>query len=140
MTSAIVAKLNTDSQRALLLEAWKTFEEQHGTDAELAKVQEMMPTTRKRWRKAEDGSGQLEECTWIRQPHTHSRALTIRLGPCIPGRRAGRQSCFVQVFQGCSRMGGIQGWCGSRRSGWCHWLRWPQLRDGLRLGLGLGRG
>jgi crooked neck len=44
------------------LEAWKTFEEQHGTEEELAKVQEMMPTTRKRWRKAEDGSGQLEEC------------------------------------------------------------------------------
>jgi len=52
-----------DLQRALLLEAWKTFEEQHGTEADLAKVQEMMPTTRKRWRKAEDGSGQLEECT-----------------------------------------------------------------------------
>lgn len=58
-------RARADSQRALLLEAWKTFEEQHGTDADLAKVQEMMPTTRKRWRKAEDGSGQLEECTSI---------------------------------------------------------------------------
>ncbi|GFZ48018.1 Pre-mRNA-splicing factor CLF1 [Saitozyma sp. JCM 24511] len=47
--------------RALLLEAWKSFEEQHGTGADLAKVEEMMPTTRKRWRKAEDGSGALEE-------------------------------------------------------------------------------
>lgn len=54
-----------DEQRALLLEAWKTFEEQHGTEEDLARVQEMMPTTRKRWRKAEDGSGQLEECEWI---------------------------------------------------------------------------
>jgi crooked neck len=49
------------SQRALLLEAWKTFEEQYGTEAEKAHVQEMMPTTRKRWRKAADGSGALEE-------------------------------------------------------------------------------
>ncbi|WWC92353.1 pre-mRNA-splicing factor CLF1 [Kwoniella dendrophila CBS 6074] len=47
--------------RALLLESWKSFEEQHGTPEELAKVEEMMPTTRKRWRKAEDGSDQLEE-------------------------------------------------------------------------------
>jgi crooked neck len=45
-----------------LLEAWKSFEEQHGTEEDQAKVQEMMPTTRKRWRKAEDGSGELEEC------------------------------------------------------------------------------
>ena len=29
-------------------------------------MQEMMPTTRKRWRKAEDGSGQLEECKCCR--------------------------------------------------------------------------
>ncbi|ORX40972.1 Pre-mRNA-splicing factor CLF1 [Kockovaella imperatae] len=47
--------------RALLLEAWKAFEEEHGSDADRVKVQEMMPTTRKRWRKAEDGSGELEE-------------------------------------------------------------------------------
>lgn len=44
-----------------MLEAWKTFEEQNGTEEQKATVQEMMPTTRKRWRKAEDGSGQLEE-------------------------------------------------------------------------------
>jgi crooked neck len=49
-----------DHQRALLLEAWKTFEDQYGTDAEKAHVQEMMPTTRKRWRKAADGSGALD--------------------------------------------------------------------------------
>jgi crooked neck len=48
-------------QRALLLEAWKSFEEQNGSEAQIAHVQEMMPTTRKRWRKAEDGSGTLEE-------------------------------------------------------------------------------
>ncbi|ORY31238.1 Pre-mRNA-splicing factor CLF1 [Naematelia encephala] len=47
--------------RAVLLEAWKKFEEEHGTTEEQAKVQEMMPQTRKRWRKAEDGSGTLEE-------------------------------------------------------------------------------
>jgi crooked neck len=49
-------------QRALLLESWKTFEEEHGTEEERAKVQEMMPATRKRWRRTEDGSGALEEC------------------------------------------------------------------------------
>lgn len=56
-----LAKESADHQRALLLEAWKTFEDQYGTDAEKAHVQEMMPTTRKRWRKAADGSGALEE-------------------------------------------------------------------------------
>jgi crooked neck len=56
-------KLDTKltNQRALLLEAWKTFEEQYGSEEEKAHVQEMMPTTRKRWRKAADGSGALEE-------------------------------------------------------------------------------
>ena len=49
------------AQRALLLEAWKRFEEENGTEEDQQKVQDMMPTTRKRWRKAEDGSGQLEE-------------------------------------------------------------------------------
>jgi crooked neck len=52
---------DADHQRALLLEAWKTFEEQHGTETTQARVQELQPTTRKRWRKAEDGSGALEE-------------------------------------------------------------------------------
>ncbi|RXK38500.1 pre-mRNA-splicing factor CLF1 [Tremella mesenterica] len=47
--------------RALLLEAWKAFEEQHGSDEEKVKVEEMMPVTRKRWRRAEDASGNLEE-------------------------------------------------------------------------------
>ncbi|WWC72621.1 pre-mRNA-splicing factor CLF1 [Kwoniella pini CBS 10737] len=47
--------------RALLLEAWKAFEQEHGTPEDLAKVEEMMPTTRKRWRKAEDGSDMLVE-------------------------------------------------------------------------------
>ncbi|WWC65224.1 pre-mRNA-splicing factor CLF1 [Kwoniella dejecticola CBS 10117] len=47
--------------RALLLEAWKSFEQEHGTPENLAKVEEMMPTTRKRWRKAEDGSDMLVE-------------------------------------------------------------------------------
>ncbi|KAK4688479.1 crooked neck, partial [Tremellales sp. Uapishka_1] len=47
--------------RALLLEAWKTFEVQYGIEEEQAKVEEMLPTTRKKWRKAEDGSGALEE-------------------------------------------------------------------------------
>ncbi|WOO82061.1 Pre-mRNA-splicing factor CLF1 [Vanrija pseudolonga] len=47
--------------RALLLEAWDTFEQEHGSDADRAHVAELKPQTRKRWRKAEDGSGNLEE-------------------------------------------------------------------------------
>jgi crooked neck len=46
------------------LDAWKKFEVQYGTAEDEAKVQEMMPTTRKKWRKAEDGVN-LEECEWI---------------------------------------------------------------------------
>jgi crooked neck len=61
VSRSVEAKHELTYQRALLLEAWKTFEEQYGTDAEKAHVQEMMPTTRKRWRKAADGSGALEE-------------------------------------------------------------------------------
>lgn len=58
--SSLVSDI-ADIQRALLLEAWKSFEEQHGDETTQAHVQEMLPTTRKRWRKAEDGSGALEE-------------------------------------------------------------------------------
>ena len=43
------------------MEAWKSFEEQNGTATTQARVQELQPNTRKRWRKAEDGSGALEE-------------------------------------------------------------------------------
>ncbi|ODN82890.1 pre-mRNA-splicing factor CLF1 [Cryptococcus amylolentus CBS 6039] len=46
--------------RAVLLEAWKTFEEEHGDDENKETVEQMMPTTRKRWREAEDGSGMEE--------------------------------------------------------------------------------
>ena len=49
-------------QRVVLLEAWKEFEQFHGTPEELAKVTEMMPRVVKKWRKLEDGSGALEEC------------------------------------------------------------------------------
>lgn len=45
----------------VLLEAWKTFEQEHGDEESLAKVQELMPKVMKKWRQAEDGSG-LEEC------------------------------------------------------------------------------
>ncbi|KAI5451636.1 NineTeen Complex (NTC) component [Naganishia albida] len=46
--------------RVVLLEAWKTFEKDHGDEESLAKVQELMPKVMKKWRQAEDGSG-LEE-------------------------------------------------------------------------------
>jgi crooked neck len=46
--------------RALLLDAWGKFEDEHGDDAERARVAELRPQTRQKWRKAEDGSGELE--------------------------------------------------------------------------------
>jgi crooked neck len=49
------------AQRVVLLEAWKAFEQEHGDEESLAKVQELMPKVMKKWRQAEDGSG-LEEC------------------------------------------------------------------------------
>jgi crooked neck len=45
----------------VLLEAWKSFEEEQGSSEDVQKVQEMMPKVMKKWRQAEDGSG-LEEC------------------------------------------------------------------------------
>lgn len=47
--------------RAALLEAWEAFEDEHGDDADRATVAELKPQTRKKWRKAEDGSDELEE-------------------------------------------------------------------------------
>ncbi|KAL7422923.1 NineTeen Complex (NTC) component [Cryptotrichosporon argae] len=47
--------------RALLLEAWATFEQTTGDEAAAERVRAMQPQTRKRWRKAADGSGALEE-------------------------------------------------------------------------------
>jgi len=46
--------------RALLLDAWGKFEDEHGDDADRARVAELRPQTRQKWRKAEDGSNELE--------------------------------------------------------------------------------
>ncbi|KAJ9103215.1 NineTeen Complex (NTC) component [Naganishia friedmannii] len=46
--------------RVVLLEAWNAFEQEHGDEESLAKVQTLMPKVMKKWRQAEDGSG-LEE-------------------------------------------------------------------------------
>lgn len=70
-------------QRALLLEAWKSFEQQHGTEEDVAKVVEMMPTTRKKWRKAEDGTGALEECKPFPGLIKRPSLTLIRLGSCV---------------------------------------------------------
>jgi crooked neck len=53
------------TQRVVLLEAWKSFEEQQGSSQDVQTVQELMPKVMKKWRQAEDGSG-LEECTFAR--------------------------------------------------------------------------
>ncbi|KAB5590967.1 Pre-mRNA-splicing factor CLF1 [Ceratobasidium theobromae] len=47
-------------ERVVLLESWKAFEAEHGTEEQVAKVQGIMPQIIKRWRKA-DESGALEE-------------------------------------------------------------------------------
>ncbi|KAG8715162.1 NineTeen Complex (NTC) component [Ceratobasidium sp. 394] len=47
-------------ERVVLLESWKVFETEHGTEEQVAKVQAMMPQIIKRWRKS-DESGALEE-------------------------------------------------------------------------------
>ncbi|QRW13109.1 pre-mRNA-splicing factor CEF1 [Ceratobasidium sp. AG-Ba] len=47
-------------ERVVLLESWKAFEAEHGTEEQVAKVQAMMPQIIKRWRKS-DESGALEE-------------------------------------------------------------------------------
>lgn len=41
--------------RALLLEAWAAFEDEHGSDADRARVAELKPQTRKRWRTEDNG-------------------------------------------------------------------------------------
>lgn len=41
--------------RALLLEAWASFEDEHGSDEDRARVAELKPQTRKRWRTEENG-------------------------------------------------------------------------------------
>lgn len=53
-------------QRVVLLEAWKAFEESNGTDANVAKVQALMPQVTKRWRKLD--SGDMEECKFAILP------------------------------------------------------------------------
>jgi crooked neck len=47
--------------RALLLEAWEKFEEEHGSDEDRAEVAKLKPQTRRRWRPRGDGSGEYDE-------------------------------------------------------------------------------
>lgn len=49
-------------ERVRVLEAWKTFEEEHGTANQVADVQAMMPVVSKRRRRAENGIDE-EDCT-----------------------------------------------------------------------------
>jgi crooked neck len=48
------------SKRVALLEIWKTFEEQHGSEEDLSKVQGMMPIVSKR-RHVDEETGQVVE-------------------------------------------------------------------------------
>ena len=50
----------TSMQRVALLEVWKTFEEQHGTEEDIKKVQGMMPIVSKR-RQVDQETGQTVE-------------------------------------------------------------------------------
>lgn len=60
--------------RALLLEAWEAFEADHGSDEDRARVAELKPQTRKKWRPRDDGSGQLEEYWDISFPDDEKEA------------------------------------------------------------------
>ena len=50
-------------QRVVLLEGWKEFEQQHGTQADIDKVQAMMPIVSRKRRKVDEQGDQMEECT-----------------------------------------------------------------------------
>jgi hypothetical protein len=87
----------------VLLEAWKSFEEEQGSAEDVQKVQEMMPKVMKKWRQAEDGSG-LEECefaTWTRshmgntnrsRPRTQTGTWSLPTTRKRPTRRASNSS------------------------------------------------
>jgi crooked neck len=62
--------------RVVLLEAWKSFEETHGTAEDVAKVVEKMPKVMKKWRQAPGGQG-LEECRWSSNRPTPGYTLTL---------------------------------------------------------------
>jgi hypothetical protein len=61
-------------KRVALLEVWKTFEEQHGTDEDASKVQAMMPIVSKR-RHVDEETGQVVEGTFAVLPAAFSDVL-----------------------------------------------------------------
>lgn len=46
----------------MLLEGWKEFEREHGTQADVDKVQAMMPIVSRKQRKVDEEGDNLEEC------------------------------------------------------------------------------
>ena len=50
------------SQRVVLLEGWKEFEQEHGSQADIDKVQAMMPIVSRKRRKVDELGDTMEEC------------------------------------------------------------------------------
>lgn len=71
--NTVIKENGEKEDRVVLLEAWKTFEQEHGTAEQIEKVQALMPKVMKKWRQAEDGSG-LEEYWELVFPDTELEA------------------------------------------------------------------
>ncbi len=61
---SLCGMLTTFLQRVALLEAWKAYEQEHGSSEQVAHVQSLMPQATKRRRKIND-AGDMEECACI---------------------------------------------------------------------------
>ena len=89
-------------QRVALLQVWKSFEEQHGTAEDIAKVEGMMPVQGKR-RYVDEETGQLVEGTRLDPMLGLERNRTLmnlrrdRLRLHLCRRRARGEPDFIQV-------------------------------------------
>lgn len=71
-------------QRVVLLEAWRDFEQQHGTPSDVSKVQAMMPIVSRKRRTVDEAGDMVEECMCF-LPCLYLLELTcLRLGHGLP--------------------------------------------------------
>lgn len=75
-------------------------------------MQEMMPTTRKRWRKAEDGSGELEECECaVRSRRDNAKPLLVDWDLAFPDDEREANPASYNFFKA------AQEWAAQRNAG-----------------------
>lgn len=88
-------------QRVALLEAWKSFEGEHGSPAQVEKVQGLMPQATKRRRTIND-AGDQEECTSRLDipPIIVNRNSSLRMAPPQIGIWSSRTTNASQIPQG----------------------------------------